>query len=90
MFEVLIKINCPQCHSNKIVENGKQMNSTLNLLCRSCGKQFQALYKNKGAEPAVRRLILWLLECNNGIRDIDQVLQVSRNCVLKICLRMGI
>jgi len=89
MFEVLIKINCPHCQSSQVVKNGKKKNGSQNLLCRSCGKQFQPLYENKGADPAVRRLILRLLERNDGIRDIEQVLEISRNCVLKTLLKNG-
>lgn len=89
MFEVLIKINCPQCQSSKVVKNGKKKNGTQNLLCRNCRKQFQALYRKKGADPAVKQLILRLLERNNGIRDIEQVLGVSRKCVLGNLSRHG-
>jgi len=89
MFEVHIKINCPHCQSSKIVKNGKKKNGTQNLLCRSCGKQFQPAYQYKGADPAIKQFILRLLERNNGIRDIEQVLKVSRNCVLKTLSRHG-
>ncbi len=89
MFEVLIKINCPHCQSSKIVKNGKKKNGAQNLLCRSCRKQFQPVYKNKGADPAVKELILRLLERNSGIRDIEEVLQVSRNCILSNLCRHG-
>jgi insertion element IS1 protein InsB len=89
MCEVLIKINCPHCQSSKVVKNGKKKNGSQNLLCRYCGKQFLAGYQNKGADPAVKQLVLRLLERNNGVRDIENVLQVSRRCVLNILLQKG-
>ena len=89
MFEVHIKLNCPHCQSSKIVKNGKKKNGSQNLLCRSCKKQFKAQYEYKGADPAVKALILRLLERNSGIRDIAEVLQVSRRCVLHQLLRQG-
>ena len=82
MFEVLIKINCPHCQSSKIVKNGKKKNGQQNLLCRGCKKQFQLSYQYQGANPATKRLILRLLERNNGIRDIQALLGVSRKCIL--------
>ncbi|MBK0402174.1 IS1 family transposase [Adhaeribacter sp. BT258] len=89
MFEVHIKINCPHCQSSKIVKNGKKKNGAQNLLCRACGKQFQPVYQYKGADPGVKQTILRLLERNNGIRDIEQILGISRNCVLKTLLDQG-
>lgn len=89
MFEVHIKINCPHCQSSKIVKNGKKKNGSQNLLCRCCEKQFQPAYQYKGADPAIKQSILRLLERNNGIRDIEQILKVSRNCALRTLLRHG-
>ncbi len=89
MCEILIKINCPHCQSSKVVKNGKKKNGTQNLLCRGCGKQFQPRYQHKGADPAVKHLILRHLERNSGIRDIEQLLGVSRKCVLDNLCRQG-
>lgn len=81
MCEILIKTNCPHCQSSKVVKNGKKKNGSQNLLCRDCRKQFLSNYQNKGANPALRAMMLRMLERNSGIRDIEQVLQVSRHCV---------
>ncbi len=89
MCEILIKVNCPHCQSSKIVKNGKKKNGTQNLLCRTCGKQFLPAYSYKGANPAIKALVLRMLERNSGIRDIEQVLQISRQCVLNILCRHG-
>src|SRR3712207_3027629 len=89
MCEILIKINCPHCQSNKVVKNGKKKNGTQNLLCRLCKKQFQPSYRYKGANPAIKQLMLRLLERNSGIRDIEALLQVSRRCILDNLCRQG-
>ena len=82
MFEVHIKINCPHCQSSKIVKNGKKSNGSQNLLCRSCKKQFQPVYHYRGAEPKTKQLIIKMLERNSGVRDIEQLLEISRKCIL--------
>jgi len=89
MCEILIKINCPHCQSSKVVKNGKKKNGSQNLLCRSCSKQFQPVYQNKGADPAIKQLIIRLLERNSGIRDIEELLGVSRKCILDNLCRQG-
>ena len=89
MCEILIKINCPHCQSSKVVKNGKKKNGEQNLMCRGCSKQFLPVYKNKGSDPAIKRLILRLLERNNGIRDMEELLGVSRRCILNNLCRQG-
>ena len=89
MCEILIKINCPHCQSSKVVKNGKKKNGSQNLLCRGCKKQFQPTYQYKGANPAVKKVILRHLERNSGIRDIEELLQISRRCILDNLCRQG-
>jgi IS1 family transposase/transposase-like protein len=89
MCEILIKINCPHCQSSKVVKNGKKKNGEQNLICRSCRKQFLSVYKNKGANPATKKLIIRLLERNNGIRDIEELLGISRRCILNNLCRQA-
>lgn len=89
MCEILIKINCPHCQSSKVVKNGKKKNGEQNLLCRSCNKQFLSAYKNKGSDPVLKQLIIRLLARNSGIRDIEELLGVSRRCILNNLCRQG-
>ena len=89
MCEILIKIKCPHCQSSKVVKNGRKKNGSQNLLCRDCRKQFQPYYKHKGADPAIRVMIVRLLERNSGIRDIEQLLSISRKCILDTLCRQG-
>ncbi|GAB4344317.1 MAG: hypothetical protein OHK0038_24500 [Flammeovirgaceae bacterium] len=82
MCEVLTKVNCPRCHSTKVVKNGHKKDGTQNFLCKSCRKQFQLFYRYNGADPKNKHLIVSMLLRNSGIRDIETVLKVSRACVL--------
>jgi len=95
MCEILIKINCRHCQSSKVVKNGKKKNGVQNLLCCSCQKQFLSQYHNKGADSEIKQLVIRLLERNNGIQDIEELLGISRKCILanlcqqanKICIQ---
>ena len=89
MCEILIKINCPHCQSSKVVKNGKKKNGEQNLLCQRCRKQFLSHYQNKGADPAIKQMIIRLLERNSGIRDIEELLGISRRCILDNLCRQG-
>jgi insertion element IS1 protein InsB len=87
MCEITTTVGCPHCHSAKVVKNGEKNTGAQNFLCRGCGKQFQYVYKDKGANPDVKRLILSMLLRNCGIRDVGAVLGVRRNSVLNVLLR---
>ncbi len=89
MCEILIKLNCPHCQSSKVVKNGRKKNGRQNLLCGNCSKQFLSQYQNKGADPAIKQLIIRLLERNSGIRDIEELLGISRRCILDTLSRQG-
>lgn len=83
MCEITIQINCPYCHSVKVVKNGVKCTSKQNFLCRNCRKQFQNTYQKAGCRPAVKQLVLKLLVRNSGIRDIEEVTGVHRQTVLR-------
>ncbi|MDR2204388.1 MAG: hypothetical protein LBE76_08905 [Nitrososphaerota archaeon] len=65
-----------------IVKNGKHKNNKQRLKCKKCGKTFQEEYKNNGAKPQNRTLIVKMSLNGSGIRDISRVLNVSQNAVL--------
>lgn len=83
MCEITIRIKCPYCHGVKVVKNGKKKSGEQNFLCRSCGKQFQHTYQKAGCPPEMKELVLKLLVRNSGIRDIEAVLGIHRQTVLK-------
>ncbi len=83
MCEIPIQVNCPYYHRVKVVKNGKKKSGAQNFLCRSCGKQFQYVYQKVGCRPAMKALVLQLLVRNSGIRDIEAVLGIHRQTILK-------
>lgn len=83
MCEITIQVNCPYCQGLKVVKNGKKKSGEQNFLCRSCGKQFQLHYQKAGCKPEMKALVLHLLVHNSGIRDIESVLGIHRQTVLK-------
>ncbi len=83
MCEITIQVNCPYCHGVKVVKNGLKKTGKQNFLCRSCGKQFQREYQYAGCKPENKVLALKMLVRNSGIRDIEAVLGVGRQTLLK-------
>ena len=83
MCEITIQINCPYCHSVKVVKNGVKRTGKQNFLCRTCRKQFQYAYEKAGCRPQAKQLALRMLVRNSGIRDIEQVTGVHRQTVLR-------
>ena len=83
MCEVTIQLNCPYCHSVKVVKNGVKRTGRQNFLCRECGKQFQHAYQKAGCRLEMRALVLRMLVRNSGIRDIEHVTGVHRQTVLR-------
>lgn len=83
MCEITIQVNCPYCHSMKVVKNGVKRTGRQNFLCRACGKQFQYVYQKAGCRPEAKQLVLRMLVRNSGIRDIEKVTGVHRQTVLR-------
>jgi IS1 family transposase/transposase-like protein len=83
MCEITIPVKCPYCHGLKVVKNGRKPYGAQNFLCRHCGKQFQYHYQKAGCRPEMKTLVLKLLVRNTGIRDIEAVLGIHRQTVLK-------
>ena len=83
MCEITIPVNCPYCLSSKVVKNGHKKSGQQNFLCRSCKKQFQQRYVYAGCKPENKALALRMLLRNSGLRDIQTVLGVHRQTLLK-------
>jgi predicted Zn finger-like uncharacterized protein len=75
-------IKCIHCESEDIVKNGKHPNNKQRLKCKKCGKTFQEEYKNHGAKPQTKTLIIKMSLNDSSIRDISRVLNISQNTVL--------
>jgi len=79
-YEAII---CPRCSSVSIVKNGKTAQRKQRYLCKCCRRQFIRDYANLGCVKAVRDLVVPLTINGAGIRDIERVLFLSTNTILK-------
>jgi hypothetical protein len=66
-----------------IVKNGKTAQRKQRYLCKDCRRQFIRDYTNLGRVGAVRDLVVPLTINGAGIRDIERVLVLSTNTILK-------
>src|SRR6266542_1973443 len=82
-YEAII---CPRCSSASIVKNGKTSQRKQRYLCKDCRRQFIRDYANLGCVGAVRDLVVPLTINGAGIRDIERVLFLSTNTILKTLL----
>lgn len=89
MCQINIKVNCPHCHSTKVVKNGKKRTGMQNFLCRPCGKQFQYAYFYQGSNPLVKSQVKSSLLHGSGIRDCYKVFGVSYQTTLNMILSEG-
>src|SRR5215470_14391793 len=79
-YEAII---CPRCSSVSIVKNGKTARRKQRYSCKDCRRQFIRDYTNLGCVGAVRDLVVTLTINGAGIRDIERVLFLSTNTILK-------
>ena len=89
MCLINIKVNCPHCHSVKVVKNGVKSTGIQNFLCRDCGKQFQQEYFYQGADPGVKAQVKSSLLHGSGIRDCNKIFGISPKATLKLILQEG-
>ena len=82
-YEAII---CPRCSSASIVKNGKTAQRKQRYLCKDCRRQFIRDYTNLGCVKAVRDLVVPLTINGAGIRDIERILFLSTNTILKALL----
>jgi insertion element IS1 protein InsB len=79
-YEAII---CPRCSSVSILKNGKTAQRKQRYLCKDCRRQFIRDYTNLGCVGEVRDLVVPLTINGAGIRDIERVLFLSTNTILK-------
>ena len=89
MCLINIKVNCPHCHSTKVVKNGKKRTGIQNFLCKVCNKQFQWEYFYQGANPTVKSQVKSSLLHGSGIRDCYKVYGISPQTTLNLILSEG-
>ena len=72
-MSINIILDCPHCHSETIVRNGKKHNGPQNYLCKKCGKQFISDHERTyyGSTSWILSMIKIMLVRGIGIRDIS-------------------
>jgi transposase-like protein len=82
---VKVPVKCIHCRSENVVKMGNQpTNGTPRCKCNSCGKTFQTTYKNSGATPQTKQMIIKMSLNGSGIRDISRVLSISQNTAMSV------
>ena len=81
-----IELNCPHCHSDNIVRNGKKYNGPQNYLCKACRKQFISNNERTyiGTIKWITLLVKMMLVRGIGVRDVSIILNISIKKVLDI------
>jgi transposase len=73
----------PRCSSASIVKNDNTAQRKQRFLCKDCRRPFSRDYANLGRVGAVRDLVVPLTINGAGIRDIERILFLSANTILK-------
>ena len=85
----LIKVKCIHCESEKVYKYGFQ-NGIQRYKCCECNRIFRERYKNNGAKPETKLLIIKMSLNGSGIRDISRVLSISTDTVLSVLKKLKI
>ena len=85
-MDIIIKLDCPTCGSQKIKKNGRKKNGKQNYYCLSCHRQFISDYmlEYKGCSSTLNHKIELMLVRGVGIRDIAVIEDISINKVLSV------
>ena len=85
-MKITIEVQCPQCHSERIVKNRHTSNGTQKYQCKRCKKPFVSEHEKKyfGALSWITSLIKMMIVHGNGVRDISSILKISTKTVLKV------
>ena len=77
---VSVPVQCPHCHSMKVIKAGKQANGAQRYPCQTaqCGRRiFLLQYQDRGRAPEVRCQVVDLALNGSGMRDTARVLRIS-------------
>lgn len=83
-----MKINCPECTSNKSGKNGHRRGKP-NYQCQECGHQFVEFYSQVGYSQEVKENCLTMYVNGNGFRAIETITKVNHNTVIRWVRQTG-
>ena len=84
---VYVAVQCPYCHSTKVIKAGKQANGTQRYRCQNqrCARRIFLLhYQDRGRIPEIRRPVVDMALSGSGIRDTARVLRMSPTTVIAV------
>ena len=84
---VTIPVQCPLCHSTKVIKAGKQATGAQRYQCqnRQCARRiFLLQYQDRGRIPEIRRQVIDLALNGSGVRDTARVLRISPTTVIAV------
>jgi insertion element IS1 protein InsB len=84
---VYVPVHCPHCHSQEVIQAGKQANGAQRYQCQNgqCKRRiFLLQYQDRGRGPEVRRQVVEVAMNGSGIRDTARVLSISPTTVIAV------
>ena len=84
---VYVAVQCPYCHSTKVIKAGKQANGTQRYRCQNeqCARRIFLLhYQDRGRMPEIRRQVVDMAINGSGVRDTARVLRISPTTVIAV------
>jgi predicted CXXCH cytochrome family protein len=91
MIKITKILDCPQCHSTKIVKNGIKINKKQNYLCKNCHRQFIGDHNltYKGCHSDLSTKIKKMLVRGVGVRDIAAIEGISIFKILSVLVSLN-
>jgi transposase-like protein len=80
-----IEIECPHCHSQDLVKNGKSSNGTQKWQRNSCRKHFHLDYRYRAWQTRTKEKIIEMTLNSSGVRDIGRMLHINKVQCLVVC-----
>ena len=84
---VYVPVQCPYCHSTKVIKAGKQANGVQRYRCQNgrCARRiFLLQYQDRGRTPEIRRQVVAMAINGSGMRDTARVLRISPTTVIAV------
>lgn len=83
---VWLPVQCPHCHSEKVIKNGKSAEGKQRYLCQNENCPYRTFILNQtypGRSRQVKQQIVEMTLNGSGVRDLARVLRVSPTIVIQ-------
>jgi len=82
-----VSVQCPHCHSTKVIKAGKQANGAQRYRCQNgqCEwRIFLLQYQDRGRAPEIQRQVVDMAINGRGIHDTARMLRISPTTVIAV------